>query len=464
MPTIEQLPGPAGLPLVGNALQLKPARAYQQLCEWADRYGPVYRLKIGRRSILVISDAAVISEVLRNRPATYRRWNKMEELGLEVGADGVFVAEGDKWRRHRALIVPTFGQQPLRRFWTRLDAVTERLEQQWHRRAVGRQPFDIRQDAMRYTVDIVAGFAFGSDLDTLNDQDSPLQGYLSQFLQTAARRQAAIFPYWRYVKSAADRNFDVALSRINQTVSDMIAQTRARMAADPQRGERPGNMIEALVAHQASHPTETLGDGEIVGNVLTFLLAGEDTTANTIAWTIYYMARHPEIQGEMQREADRVIGAGSRVSEMEQLDELRYTHAVIQESMRLKPVFPLLTLEPNQDVLIGDLPVSRGTPLFLLSGLPGQQAAHFTDAQQMCPTRWLNDPRYRDDNGKAFMPFGSGPRYCPGHRLATLECVMAISTLARNFNVRADATAQQTREVYAFTLCPSQVSVTLQKR
>ncbi|MNP64783.1 Cytochrome P450 [compost metagenome] len=82
----------------------------------------------------------------------------------------------------------------------------------------------------------------------------------------------------------------------------------------------------------------------------------------------------------------------------------------------------------------------------------------------MCPGRWLDDTRFADDNRKALMPFGSGPRYCPGHRLAKLECIMAISTLARNFNVVVDAHAGETIEVYAFTLCPSHVSVKLSRR
>lgn len=84
MQTIKKLPGPVGLPLIGNSLQLKPSLAYQQLCEWADRYGSIYSFRIGRRRILVICDATLISELLRNRPEKFRRWNKMEELGLEV--------------------------------------------------------------------------------------------------------------------------------------------------------------------------------------------------------------------------------------------------------------------------------------------------------------------------------------------------------------------------------------------
>ncbi len=464
MPAIEQLPGPAGLPLLGNALQLKSSQVYRQLCEWADRYGSIYTFRIGRRRILVISDAALIGELLRDRPEKFRRWSKMEELGLEVGADGVFVAEGQKWRRHRELVVPAFDKLHVKHFWSRLEAVTERLENHWRARAIARRAFDIRQDSMSYTVDIVAGFAFGHDLNTLNDKDSVLQGHLSQFLHTAARRQAAIFPYWRYLKSKLDRKFDASLAQINQTVNEMIAQARVRIAVDPSLCERPGNMVEALVAYQNNNDTRALSDGEIVGNVLTFLLAGEDTTANTIAWTIYYMARHPDIQREMQREVDSVIGAGTRLSDIRQIDELRYVNAVIQESMRLKPVFPLLTLEPNQDVVIDNVSVTRGTPLFLLPGHLGQQSGCFTDAWQMRPERWLDDARYVDDNHKAFMPFGSGPRYCPGHRLAKLECLMAISTLARNFHVLPDPDAVETSEIYAFTLCPSHVPVLLSKR
>lgn len=464
MLALNRLPHPRGLPLIGNSLQIKPSRAYQKLCEWADRYGALYTFRIGLRRILVISDPDIICELLRERPGKFRRWKKMEELGLEVGADGVFVAEGDKWRRHRELIVPTFNNQHVKQFWGRLEAVTDRLEQRWSRLADTGESVDIRKDSMRYTVDVVTGFAFGNDLNTLNDSDNTLQGHLSKFLQTAARRQAAIFPYWRYIKLPWDREFDVALAQIKQIVNELIEQARYRIANDPELAANPTNLVEALVAYQNKDTCSSLTDGEIVGNVLTFLLAGEDTTANTIAWTMYYMAMHPEIQGEMQREADAVIGNGSRVHDIKQVEELPYINAVIQESMRLKPVFPLLTLEPNQDVEIAGIEVIKGTPLFLLPGNLGRQDSCFIDANDFIPRRWLGDSRFSNDNTKAFMPFGSGPRFCPGHRLAKLECVMAISTLVKNYTVINDLAAAPTHETYAFTLCPSQVVVKLGKR
>lgn len=464
MLSLDELPSPRGLPLLGNSLTIKPSRIYQTLCDWAEQLGSRYTFKIGRQRILVVSDPVIIAQLLRERPGKFRRWVKMEELGLEVGADGVFVAEGDKWRRHRELVVPAFNGQHIEQFWERLKGLTDRLEERWRQVAHSGESVDMRKESMRYTVDVVTGFAFGSVLDTLSDKNSALQGYLSMFLQTAARRQAALFPYWRYVKLKWDRDFDVALASINQIVHDLIERARTHLGEDPQAVANPANLVEALVASQAKDSSATITDGEIIGNVLTFLLAGEDTTANTIAWTVYYISRYPDVQKKMQLEIDGLLGRASGISSMKQIEALPYINAVIQESMRLKPVFPLLTLEPNDAVEVAGVAVEKGTPLFLLLGRPGQQETFFKQSAEFQPDRWLNHSNFSGDHPKAFMPFGSGPRYCPGHRLAKLECVMAISMLVKNFTVVPDPQACAVQEQYAFTLCPSQVSVVLQER
>lgn len=464
MLSIKKLPSPAGIPLLGNILQIKPSRIYQVLCDWARELGGFYTFKIGSKCILVVTEPDVMAELLHERPGKFRRWVKMEELGLEVGADGVFVAEGDKWRRHRRLITPTFNLLHIKNAWEAIDATTRRLQQRWLNFAVDGSSVDMRQEAMSYTVDVVTGFAFGYEINTLEESAGELQGALSSFLQTAARRQAAVFPYWRYITLKSDREFNVALTRINHLVSGFIKSARERMENGSSPPLPPVNMIEKLVAHQNSAGSESLSDGEIIGNVLTFLLAGEDTTANTIAWAVYFIARHPVVQEKLQMEVDRVLNSTAVIPTIDQLDKLPYAHAIIQETMRLKPVFPLLTLEPNENVEIQGVEVFKGTPVFLLIGYPGQDTRHFIRAGEFLPERWLDSQAYEQDNKKACTPFGIGPRHCPGHQLAMHEALMAISMLAKNFDVKADESAGPTEEIYAFTLCPSHVSVCLMKR
>jgi cytochrome P450 len=137
--------------------------------------------------------------------------------------------------------------------------------------------------------------------------------------------------------------------------------------------------------------------------------------------------------------------------------------AVIHESMRLKPVAPILFFEPNQDVTLGDLSIPRGTPLLLATRFAHLREEHLENAERFMPERWLSEagtpvPR------SAFVPFGGGPRLCPGRSLALLEMKMALTMLCRSFTVERASGAADPNEVFSFTLAPANVSISLRPR
>ncbi|KAF3998447.1 cytochrome P450 [Glaciimonas immobilis] len=465
MHTIQNIPSPGGLPLIGNLLQLRPDRTYQTLCDWADQHGSMYFFRIAHRRIVVLSDPALIDRLLRERPEKFRRWQKIEELAMEIGADGVFIAEGEKWWRHRKMVMYALNHHHVKQFWGRLEVVTARLQARWEALANIGTPLDMRHDLMRYTVDVVSGFAFGHDLNTLEDLHHPIQEHLAKIFEAAARRQTALFPYWRYVKFKHDRELDFALVEVNKIIRNMISKARDRLTDNPALQAAPSNLLEALVVGQ-SNEQGSFTDGEIVGNVLTLLLAGEDTTANTISWVVYFMTQYPEVQQRMQQEIDHVLEGATRPASINSLDRLPYIEAVVKEALRQKPVFPIITLEPTEDVELNGVTFLKGTPLFLLTGHLGRQQKNFVDAHLFKPERWLDTggadrPQH---NPKGSVPFGAGLRYCPGQRLAMLEIKMVLAMLVKNFTVTSSPDALPTLEHYAFTLCPTHLIVNLESR
>ena len=165
-----------------------------------------------------------------------------------------------------------------------------------------------------------------------------------------------------------------------------------------------------------SDETAAFTDAEIVGNILTIFLAGEDTTANTLAWMMHLMAEHPEVQQKMQVEADRVLGAADRAPTFESISELRYMEAVGQETMRLLPVAPLQGAQPTEDTLIGDVWVPQGTPIFLLAGRAARLTASFSDPLAFKPERWLErwPPCQRRPRPTCFLPVRRRAAGLPG--------------------------------------------------
>ncbi|HEU0200426.1 MAG TPA: cytochrome P450, partial [Burkholderiaceae bacterium] len=223
------------------------------------------------------------------------------------------------------------------------------------------------------------------------------------------------------------------------------------------------NFLEALLLAQAGSDAP-LTDAEVLGNVFTMLMAGEDTTANTMAWMLHFMAQHPDVQARMQAEADAVLGTAAVLDDIAGAERLAYIEAAAHETMRLKPVAPLLFLEPKEDVQLDGLHVPRGTFLMLLTRPSGLRASGTVGDDAFRPERWLGGAGAADLHHAGFVPFGSGPRLCPGRSLALLEIKTAMSMVCRNFNVAAPARARPVGELFAFTMMPTNLRVIYSRR
>jgi cytochrome P450 len=403
--------------------------------------------------------------VLRNRPDGFQRGKRMRAIVLELGVDGVFNAEDAKWRRQRKLAMLALNTNHLREFFTRLEVVTGRLQRRWERAAAAGAAVDASADLRRFTVDVTSSLAFATDLNTLETEGDVIQRHLDKVFPAVARRLFALVPYWRWFKLPADRELDAAIKEVHQLVNKLVADARLRLATDTSADAKPGNFLDAMLATQGDDTT-AFTDSEVVGNALTMLLAGEDTTSNTLAWMMHLMTEHPDVQARMQQEADRVLGSANRPPDYASTGELHYIEAVAHETMRHKPVAPFLWLEPTEDIVLGDVRVPYGTAVNVLTSHVAMEDGNFADAQAFRPERWLQAAGRSSEghNTQAFLPFGAGPRFCPGRHLAMLEIKMVASMLCRNFEVSRAADAPSTDEVFSFTMMPSSVRVKLRQR
>ena len=463
--SLSSLPGPRGWPVLGNAPQIDVARLHTILGKWADEFGLFYRIRIGQADVVVIADTELIHEILRNRPDGFRRLGAARTAMLELGIDGVFNAEGTAWRRQRKLTMHALNTHHLLEFFERLDQVTARLQRRWERAAVSGERIDAQRDLMRFTVDVTSGLVFGHDLNTLEEEGDVIQRHLDKVFPALGRRVLAPVPYWRWFKLPADRKLDAAILEVHKLVNDLVAEARARVAANTLEHAKSANLLDAMVAVQSDDAT-AFTNAEIVGNTLTMLLAGEDTTANTLAWMMHLMAEHPEVQDKMRAEADRVLNGVERPGDYASTEALHYIEAVAHEAMRLKPVAPIVGLETNADTVIRDVRVPAATGVYLLTGHAATIKTNFADPKAFRPERWLEtaDPGVGGHNTQAFAPFGGGARFCPGRHLAMLEIKLVTAMVSRNFEVARAPDSPPTEEVWGFTMMPKNAWVTLQRR
>ena len=465
MRTTQELPGPKGLPLLGNLLQLDLPRLHQVLEKWCLEFGTVYSFELGLRKVVVVAESELMQNILRQRPTKFRRLGSIEPVFKEMGITGVFSAEGEQWKRQRRLTAHALDAGLLRAFFPTLIKVTERLRNRWHTAAQGHEPVDVQQDLMRYTVDVTTNLAFGYDMNTLEKEGDTIQQDLEKVFPMINRRINAAFPYWRYFKLPSDRELDRSLDSVRATITGFVTQGRERLAQHPELAAHPTNFLEAMLSAR-DEGGAAFTDEEIYGNVLTILLAGEDTTANSLAWMMHFMVEHPEIQAQMGQEAEQVVGRAGLLGQLQDAERLKYIEAVAHETMRLKPVAPILFLETNEDVEVGDVFIPKATPLMLLTLHPALQDAHFTAAAQFKPERWLEatPSPANAHNSKAFIPFGSGPRFCPGRNLALVEIKMVMAMLCSTFDLSKPEQAGAVEEVFSFTMMPENLSVMFHER
>jgi len=446
------------------ALAIRPASLHRRLERWADRHGPVYRLRIGPSRLLVLSEPDTILAVLRARPEGFSRSVRLRRVALELGLkDGVFSAGGDDWRVQRAMVGAALSPANVKRWLPSMSPVLERLRARLVPAAASGSPIELQPTMMRFTVDTVAGLALGADVDTSSGRADTLQRDLDRLFPALFERAMAPLPRWRWFRTAADRELAAAIVRIDRTIETFVADARRRLSEDPRRVSAPPNLLEAMLVAGAEG-VEGIDDDIVAGNVLTMLLAGEDTTANTLAWTLHFLAAHPEALARAVAEVDAEMPDG-HVCEVAVLERLVWLDACALEALRLEPVAPILPVDTIAATTIHGVEIPAGTVVINLMRQAAVDPERIEDAAAFRPERWLADAASRMPP-RVSMPFGAGPRLCPGRWLALLEIRAALSMLLGEFTLEDVSTEDGSPPVehLAFTMAPAGLRMRLSPR
>ncbi|MFT3857667.1 MAG: cytochrome P450 [Aquabacterium sp.] len=407
--------------------------------------------------------------MLRDRPEGIRRPIKATEILNEMGfKSGVFNAEGEAWQRQRRMVMAGFLPTQVRAYHPTLVKVAERLRSRWVRAAREGRTLDLLPELMRYTVDGVSGLAFGSDVNTLESEGDVIQHHLDKVFPAWFKRITAPVPYWRFIKLPVDRSLDRSVKVINAAIDQFIAEARKRLADDPALRAAPRNLLDAMIV-AADESGSGLSDDDVAGNVITMLLAGEDTTAITIAWLLYFLHQHPSVMHRVRAEVMH-LEAGHASLSPEHLAGMTYLDACINETLRLKPVAPFLPLQTATDRVIGDVQVPAGTMIWTVQRHDAMDPARVPQPAAFLPERWLEEEHASAASASGLkrlsIPFGAGARVCPGRHLAITEIKMATATLLTHFDIEYVSTedGQPPAERMAFTMSPQGLRMRIRER
>ena len=447
MKKLTEMPMPPFLGIGGHLKVFGNPDLHLQLFDWKKAYGELYRLRFGFSNIIVISKRKIIQELLEARPERFRRTTQLERIFSESKFNGVFSSNGETWQKQRRFVEDAFKTDNIKTFYPKLKIITSRLIAHFNELADSNKTVDLLAELKRYTADVTIWLAFGEDFNSLENGESDFEKQINIIFLGIYRRLNAVFPYWYFYKTAKEKKYADAHKKIGKMIHQFIILQRKKMSICPELINEPENLLQAMLAEQIN--SKAISDEEIFANCVTILSAGVDTTANTIAWMSLFISEYSEIQNSLIQEISATTDDGLYDWPLPKMPLL---NAIMYESMRLKPVAPILVLENLDHEIISGYKVKRGSKIILLLTGCGLNEDCFKNYQQFDPQRWLQQTEQASFAN--MRPFGGGKRVCPGRWLAMLEMKLVIAAMFKNFTLEPQQKASQVQEELAFTMSP----------
>ncbi|MGA8968341.1 MAG: cytochrome P450 [Pseudolabrys sp.] len=379
-------------------------------------------LSIGR--VAVVSEPAAIRRVLFDNCENYQKdWLQRRVLSAGL-IGGLLTAEGQNWRTQRRALAPLFARKAVMNFSTAmLDAangLAERLAQRED------EVVDVAVEATRVTLEVLERTIFS---DGLGRAPEDIRLAMKGYFETIGR----IDPFDMlgvpdFVPRPGRRKLRPMLRVFESAVDTIISTRRERIAADPDGA--PRDILTFLLNAADPETGEALSEAEIRANILTFIAAGHETTANCISWSLFLLSQSGEWRERVQAEVDRKFGGAPDGL----ADRIVETRAVIDEANRLyPPITAISRVALGRDELAGE-PIKPGTMIVIAPYVLHRHRALWEKPDNFDPNRVLGDARETIDRF-AYLPFGVGPRICIGATFALQEASIIIGTIMRHFTL-----------------------------
>ena len=391
--------------LVRNSLEVLPASVYREDFVGAPR---------GRLPRAWITSPALIKAVLLDDRDTFRKLTQIRLLGPLLGR-GLLTSEGADWKWQRQAAAPLFRPQELASFVPAFVRCAERTIARW--RGGGDVVRSMDAEMNRLTLEVVA--------ETL------LPGGDEAFMATLQRSVARLQRSGGWDILYASMNVPRWVPRPGMHRGQREARTLHDAVALRLRAHRAGasaqdDLVARLVAARDQETGRAMDERRLVDNLLTFYLAGHETTAKALAWTLYLLTRSPAWTATLVEEVESVTaGAPITASHLERLERVQQ---VVKESMRLYPPVPMMSRQAVADTTIGAHAIAAGTSVLIPIYAIHRHAARWERPHEFDPTRF-EEARERSMPRYHYMPFGAGPRICIGMSFAMMEAVAVVACL-----------------------------------
>jgi cytochrome P450 len=412
---------------------------------WAGEYGDIFYYRAAWMHVYFLNhpdliEAALVrnqQNLVKDRVIRNSRW---------FFGEGLLTSEGDYWKRQRKLSQPAFHRDKISSYAPLMTGYAGQMLAHWH----DGDELDVHQEMMKLTLRIVVRALF----DVEAEQTAEISNALNVMMRHSAGARMLLPPFFRRLPLPGMSQVRGAVDDLTGMVYRIIHKRREC------RGEATDDLLSMLMqARDEDHSQMT--DRQLRDEVMTFLLAGHETTALALSWTWLLLSQNPQTRDKLTEELDRVLEG--RVPGFCDLPQLRYSEHVIKESMRMYPPAWSLAREVSRGFDLHGYQIPAGANLVMSQWIMHHDSRYFPDPWKFDPDRWGSAdcqklPRF------AYFPFGGGPRQCIGAGFAMMEAVLLLATIAGRFELNA-IERQAVTPIPSFTLRPRQgIRVHLKQR
>jgi len=445
--------------LAGGPLFLLLEKYYQV-------HGPIFNLSFGPKSFLIISDPVMARHILRSNPESYCK-GVLSEILEPIMGRGLIPADPATWKVRRRAIVPGFHKRWLNRMVTLFADCAERLVHQLEPQATERNVVDMEERFCSITLDIIGKAVFNYDFGSVT-KESPIVKTVYRILREAEHRSSSFIPYWDLPYAdqwmGGQVEFRKDMTMVNDILTDLInrAVSTRKEATVEELEERENEEDPSLLRFLVDMRGEDLSSTVLRDDLMTMLIAGHETTAAMLTWTLFELSKgDPGLLEDIQAEVFCVLGDKDR-PDYDDIVAMKRLRLSLIEALRLYPEPPVLirrarvgdTLPAGGSGMTGGIKVLRGTDIFISTWNLHRSAELWENPEKYDPTRWerqfLNkgikgwegyDPDklsglYPNEIAAdfAFLPFGGGQRKCVGDQFAMLEAAVTLSMILKNYS------------------------------
>ncbi|QIB47637.1 cytochrome P450 [Streptomyces aureoverticillatus] len=460
-PELHRIPHPPRrVPLVGDVVGVNVRTPVQDSMRIGRRLGPIFRRKAFGKEIVFVWGAGLAGEL-----ADEARFAKHVGLGVAnlrpVAGDGLFTAYNHEpnWQLAHDILAPGFSRDAMAGYHPLMLDVARQLMARWDGEAAAGRAVDVPGDMTKLTLETIARTGFGHDFGSFErTRPHPFVTAMVGTLTHAQRRNVMPPALAPLLLRGSERRNAADMAYLNRTVDEVVAARRAADASGA-RGDLLDRMLD--VAHPETG--ERLSPENIRRQVITFLVAGHETTSGALSFALHYLARHPDVFTRAREEVDQVWGRAETPG-YEQVAKLRYVRRVLDESLRLWPTAPAFAREARQDTVVGGVhPVRRGAWALVLAVLLHRDPeAWGARPEEFDPDRFA-PAAVRARPPHVFKPFGTGARACIGRQFALHEATLVLALLLRRYDLVPEP-GYELRVAERLTLMPEGLRLRLVRR